>query len=321
MKTTFFKIFAFLLATVSIYSYVGQLVPQFEEYPPAKQVITVSTPPTELAAIGEELLRVKGGCLICHKVTETGNVRGPDLRKAAGQAATRKPGMDAESYLIESLVSPETYLVPGYPKMMPSAIKPPANMNLAEVKAVVAYLQTLGGAEVTVKIVAEDIKAAKASGPVHKGKEAMGAYGCVGCHKIEGQGGEIGPELTKVGAGRTAQELLNKILDPAAWTTPNYPAGIMPAELGKSIPEGERHEIVAYLMGLSGIHYSPTGAESPWSHEGVRLGLVVLLFNLGMLAALVIAARREALAPSLSPGAGEGSVVAPAAPNSNAEVA
>ena len=293
MKTTFFKIFVFLLATVSIYSYVGQLVPQFEEYPPAKKVITVSTPPVELAAIGEELVRVKGGCLICHKVTETGNERGPDLRKAAGQAATRKPGMDAEAYLLEALTQPEVFLVPGYPKMMPSALKPPANMNLAEVKAIIAYLQTVGGAEVTVKIVADDIKAAKAAGPVHKGKEAMGTYGCVGCHKIEGDGGEVGPELTKVGAGRTAEELLKKIVDPTSWTTPNYQAGIMPAEIGKAIPEGERHEIVAYLMGLSGKSYSPTGAESPWSHEGVRLGLVVLIFNLGMLAALAIAGRKS----------------------------
>lgn len=293
MKLTFLKIFAFLLVTVSTYSYVGQLVPQFEEHPPAKRLITVATPPAELAAIGEELLRVKGGCLICHKVTETGNERGPDLRKAAGQAAMRRPGMDAESYLIESMVEPDAFLVPGYPKMMPSAIKPPANMNRAEVKALVAYLQTLGGAEVTVKIAAEDIKAAKASGPVHQGKEAMGKHGCIGCHKVEGEGGEVGPELTKVGAGRTAEELLKKIVEPAVWTTPGYQAGIMPADLGKAIPEGERHEIVAYLMGLSGKTYSATGAESPWSHEGVRLGLVILVFNLGMLAALAIAARRE----------------------------
>lgn len=293
MTATFFKIFAFLLATVSIYSYVGQLVPQFEEYPPAKKLITVATPLAELAAIGEELVRVKGGCLICHKVTETGNVRGPDLRKAAGQAATRKDGMDAQSYLIESMVSPDAFLVPGYPKMMSSVVKPPVNLNLAEVKAIVAYLQSLGGAEISVRIAAADIQAAKAAGPVHQGKEAMGTRGCLGCHKVEGEGGDIGPELSKVGAGRTAQELLNKIVEPSVWTTPNYPAGIMPAELGKAIPEGERHEIVAYLMGLAGKSYSPTGAASPWSHEGLRLGLVILLFNLGMLAALAIAARRE----------------------------
>jgi len=293
MKTTIIKVFLFLLAVVSTYAYVGQLVPQFEEHPPAKKLITVSTPPSELAAIGEELLRTKGGCLICHKVTESGNERGPDLRQAADKAATRKPGLSAEAYLVESLVEPDVFLVPGYPKMMPSAMKPPANLSMAEVKSVVAYLQSLAGAEITVRIVPEDIQAAKAAGPVHRGKELMGTYGCIGCHKVEGEGGEIGPELSKIAGQREPAQILDKIVNPAAWTTPGYPAGIMPADLGKSIPEGDRHEIVAYLAKLSGKQYSATGAASPWSHEGVRLGLVILVFNLAMLAALAIAGRRE----------------------------
>lgn len=292
MKITFLKIFAFLLLVVGTYAYVGQLVPQFEEHPPAKQVITLRTPPQELASIGEELLRTKGGCLICHKVTEAGNVRGPDLRRAAAEAARRKPGMDVEEYLIESIVTPDVFIVPGYPKMMPSALKPPANLNMAEVKAVVAYLQSLGGADITAKVQAADIAAAKAAGPVHRGKELMGQYGCVGCHKIEGEGGELGPELTKAATHRTPDDLMRKIVDPAAWTAAGFQAGIMPADLGKTIPEGDRHEIVAYLAGLSGKSYSATGAASPWSHEGVRLGLVILVFNLGMIAALLIAGRR-----------------------------
>lgn len=293
MKITFLKIFAFLLAVVSTYAYVGQLVPQFEEYPPAKKVITIETPPQELATIGEEILRTKAGCLICHKVTEAGNERGPDLRQAAGKAATRKPGMAAEAYLFESITQPEVFLVPGYPKMMPSALKPPANLNLAEIKSVIAYLQSLGGAEITARVLPEDITAAKASGPVHKGKELMGQYGCVACHKVEGEGGEIGPDLTKVGANRTPEELLNKIVNPAAWTAPGFKPGIMPANFGETIAEGERQEIVAYLVGLSGKSYSATGAASPWSHEGMRLGIIILIFNLGMLAVLAIAARRE----------------------------
>lgn len=289
MKITFLKIFAFLLVVVGTYAYVGQLVPQFEEHPPAKQVITLQTPPQELASIGEELLRTKGGCLICHKVTEAGNERGPDLRHVAGEAAKRKPGMDVEEYLIESIVRPDAFIVPGYPKMMPSALKPPANLNMAEVKAVVAYLQVLGGTDITAKVQAADIAAAKAAGPVHRGKELMGRYGCVGCHKIEGEGGEIGPELTKAAANYAPAELMRKIVDPAAWTTPGFLPGIMPADLGKTIPEGDQHEIVAYLAGLSGKSYSATGATSPWSHEGVRLGLVILVFNLGMIAALLVA--------------------------------
>ncbi len=282
-----------MLAVVGIYAYVGQLVPQFEEHPPAKKVITAQTAPVELAQIGEELLRGKGGCLICHKVTEAGNERGPDLRKAMAAAASRRPGMSAEAYLMESLADPEAFLVPGYPKMMPSALKPPANLSLAEAKAVVAYLQTLGGSEVTVRVREQDLTATKTTSPQHRGKTLAAQYGCLGCHKAEGEGGTVGPDLTQVAAAREPAEILRKIVEPTAWTTPGFQAGIMPAEIGKSIPEGDRHEIVAWLASLSGKTYSPTGAASPWSHEGVRLGLVILFFNAAMLGALVIASRAE----------------------------
>lgn len=294
MARTFIKIFIFMLVVVGIYAYVGQLVPQFEEHPPKKKVITPETGKEELVSIGQEILRGKGGCLICHKDSETGNERGPDLRQAAGKAATRKPGMSAEAYLLESLITPEAYLVPGYPKMMPSALKPPANLTMAEVKAVIAYLQSLGGMEPTLKVTAEDAAANKvASGPVHRGRTLMNHHGCIGCHKVEGEGGEIGPDLTRAATNRPPAELMQKILEPGTWTTPGFPAGIMPASLGKSIPEGDRHEIVAYLAKLSGKEYSATGAASPWSHEGVRLGLVVFVFNVGMLVALAIARRRD----------------------------
>ncbi len=293
MKTTIVKIFLFLLAVVGTYAYVGQLVPQFEEHPPAKVVITPQTPPLELATIGQEVLRNKGGCLICHKDAESGNERGPDLRQAAGKAPTRKPGMSGEAYLIESIVTPDAFIVPGYSKMMPSALKPPANLSMAEVKAVTAYLQSLGGAEISAKVLPEDMAAAKRAGPQHRGKTLAGQYGCIGCHKLEGDGGEIGPDLTKIAASREPADILRKIDDPSAWTTPGFPAGIMPKDFAKTIPEGERSEIVAYLAGLSGKSFSPTGAASPWSHEGMRLGLVILVFNLGMLAALALAGRRK----------------------------
>jgi mono/diheme cytochrome c family protein len=288
----FLRIFLFMLAVVGIYAYVGQLVPQFEEHPPAKKMITAQTAPEELAKIGEELLRGKGGCLVCHKVTEAGNERGPDLRKAAPTAEKRRPGT-AETYLIESLVAPDAHVVEGYPNIMPSALKPPANLSMAEVKAVVAYLQALGGSEVTARVSQEDVASARPAVAEHRGKTLAVQYGCLGCHKAEGEGGTVGPDITRAAATREPAELLRKIVEPSAWTTPGYQPGVMPAEIGRAIPEGDRHEIVAWLATLAGKSYSPTGAASPWSHEGVRLGLVILFFNAAMLIALALAARRE----------------------------
>ncbi|MBI5718749.1 MAG: cytochrome c [Burkholderiales bacterium] len=291
--STFFKVFAFVVATVSVYAYVGQLVPQFEEHPPKKKVITADTPSDELVASGQELLRGKGGCLVCHKDQEQGNVRGPDLRQAAAKAATRKPGTGAEAYLIESLLEPEAYLVEGYPKMMPPSMRPPANLSMAEVKAVVAYLQSLGGAEVTVKVLAADVAVERAAaGPVHRGKALMTEQGCLGCHKLEGAGGVIGPDLSAVAARIEPARIAQKIADPALWTSPGFQAGLMPAR--PDLAEGDRQEIAAYLAGLAGKTYSPTGATSPWSHEGVRLGIVIAVFNIAMLLVLAWARRREA---------------------------
>lgn len=294
MRAIVGRIALFVLAVVAIYAYVGQLLPQFEEHPPAKKVITAAMPAAELATIGEELVRVKGGCLVCHKVAERGNERGPDLRQAAAKAASRKPGMAAEAYLIESLVDPNVFLVPGYPKMMPPAMKPPANLSMAEIKAVVAYLQVLAGAEVSVRIVPEDIAPAETKGTVHKGRQLAEQHGCTGCHKIDGEGGEVGPDLSRVAATREPAEILAKIRNPALWTTPGFEAGVMPADQAKTIPEGQLHEIVAHLAQLSGKSYSPTGAASPWSHEGVRLGIVILVFNLGLLAVVAAVGRRSA---------------------------
>jgi len=289
---TFLKIFLFVLAVVGVYAYVGQLVPQFEEHPPKVNTITVETDREELMAIGQELLRGKGGCLICHKDSEAGNTRGPDLRQSAAAAASRKPGMDAEAYLLESLREPGVFLVPGYPNMMPSALKPPANLTPAEVKAVVAYLQFLGGSEPTAAVTAEDLEQSKrAVKGVHRGRALMDQHACTACHKVEGEGGETGPDLTQAGGRFEPDAILRKLVDPAAWTTPGFEADIMPSFA--ETPEGELQEIVTYLTGLAGKSYSPTGAASPWSHEGVRLGLIVFVANGLMLAALAWARRRE----------------------------
>lgn len=292
MGWTLTKISVFVLLVVSAYAYLGQLIPQFEEHPPAKRIITADTSAEELASIGRELLRGKGGCLVCHKDTETGNERGPDLRRALARAATRKPDTGADAYLLESLTAPDAFVVTDFPNIMPSALKPPANLTLAEVKAVVSYLQVLGGGEVTMRIGPDDVAVgnSKLQG-MHRGRVLMDENACTGCHLVGGEGGTIGPDLTRVAAARKPEELLHKMIDPAAWTTKGFEAGKMPSF--EHLPEGERHEIVAYLVGLVGGSYSPTGSASPWSHEGVRLGLVILVFNLGMGAALIAARRWE----------------------------
>ncbi len=112
MRGVFLRILGFVILIDLFYMGIGQFyLTQSEEHPPPKLSITVETDIDTLVGMGETLLKAKGGCLLCHKITELGNTRGPDLRGVGGRAGARKPGMSAEAYLTESLVDPGAYVV------------------------------------------------------------------------------------------------------------------------------------------------------------------------------------------------------------------
>ena len=100
MRDVFLRILAFVILIDVFYMSIGRwYLTQAEEHPPAELTITVETDVDTLVGMGETLLKGKGGCLLCHKITDQGNNRGPDLRGVGGRAAARKPGMSAEAYL------------------------------------------------------------------------------------------------------------------------------------------------------------------------------------------------------------------------------
>ena len=47
-------------------------------------------------------------------------------------------------------------------------------------------------------------------------------FGCAKCHRYEGRGGIIGPDLTGVSAAKTREQILNSILDPSLERSPDY---------------------------------------------------------------------------------------------------
>jgi ubiquinol-cytochrome c reductase cytochrome b subunit len=64
------------------------------------------------------------------------------------------------------------------------------------------------------------------SGSVNRGAQLFNTLGCIGCHKIEGRGGAVGPKLTPQRLrGKSGQWLITQIRDPRA----HNPATIMPA--------------------------------------------------------------------------------------------
>ena len=304
MRAVFLRILGFVILITSFYGGIGQLwLTQSEEHPPPELQITQETDTDTLVGMGETLLKTKGGCLLCHKITEQGNTRGPDLRGVGGRAASRRPGQSAEVYLTESLVDPGAYVVAefatgGGASIMPAADKPPAEMSPTELKALVAYLQSLGG-EITVEITAEDVQAAEARkkkpkssiASSHPGAALLTSKGCVACHDVTGTKRLVGPPLTGVAERLSAAEIRQSIVEPDAVVAEGFLPGLMLQDFAETLTPEELDQLVSHLSGEVSL------AER-LSHPAVHLAVLILLFNAGVFSAMRMApALDQATAP------------------------
>src|ERR1700751_2069962 len=127
-------------------------------------------------------------CAVCHGATGTGG-RGPGLNKPQ---LVKAPDEAALKKLITDGSEPE---MPGAWMLSPR-----------EVSNVAAYVRSLG--QVPPEHVAGD--------PV-RGAVVYRSNGCSNCHIIAGEGTGFGPELTAIGARRSAAHLRESLLKPAAF--------------------------------------------------------------------------------------------------------
>ncbi len=98
-----------------------------------------------------------------------------------------------------------------------------------------------------------------ASGNVQKGRELYQSTGCAACHKINGQGGAAGPDLSNEGnKGRSAAWLVTQIRNPKA----NDPASVMPPY--PALSREQLENLAAYLLSLR------SGAEKPAATTGTE---------------------------------------------------
>jgi mono/diheme cytochrome c family protein len=84
-----------------------------------------------------------GGCNACHTIQGVSSATvGPDLTHIGSVAATRKPGMSAEDYIRESIVSPNAFIVPGFqPDIMPLDFG--TRLTQQQINDLVTYLASL----------------------------------------------------------------------------------------------------------------------------------------------------------------------------------
>jgi mono/diheme cytochrome c family protein len=256
------KVGAFALVVMGGYSYFANSIPQIESKPPQELSLEGgNVTPAQLVKAGEEIFKTKGTCEICHRIGQPGT-RAPDLAGIGARAATRKPGMSAKQYLIESLLQPNAYVLAGFPPIMPAVDKAPISLNRSEVWALTAFLESLGS---TVDVTLNDIPASvgaggdaapaevKVPGDPKAGKTVfLGKGGCLACHKAgDIPGTPVGPDLSQIAKIQTPDYIMRKIIDPAgAGTVAGYPKGVMPPLFGQSLTAKEYVDLVAFLLTL-----------------------------------------------------------------------
>ena len=78
-----------------------------------------------------------------------------------------------------------------------------------------------------------------------RGRAVFEESGCIGCHKLHGVGGVVGPELDRVGASRSAEWLLKHFKNPAAVT----PGSAMPPI---KATDADLNALTLYVLSFTG---------------------------------------------------------------------
>ncbi len=276
---TFLKVFAFNVAIIAFFLYVGNSIPQLRQDPPRELVLAADAPVEDFVAAGESLFKVS--CEMCHKIGKTGD-RCPDLAGVGARAEARIKeatykgrATSGAEYLVESLHEPTVYVVEGYQPIMPALGRQFSDMEMV---AMVAFLQSQGG-EVTVDgktrfatwrgegggaAPAAAASAASVPGGVSTpgpagatGVELTQQWGCVACHKFDGPEQLLGPSLWDIGARKEVQYIREAVLEPDAVVVTGFQAGLMKGTLDgngfyQKVSLQDLNTLVHYLASLKG---------------------------------------------------------------------
>jgi cytochrome c551/c552 len=96
---------------------------------------------------GEELFNAtvlgnRAGCVTCHSLEPDVRLVGPSMAGIGSRAANTVDGMDAETYLRQSIVEPNAHLVDGFDDdVMPGDYV--LNLTDAQIDALVDYMEGL----------------------------------------------------------------------------------------------------------------------------------------------------------------------------------
>jgi len=245
------RVFVFMLVVLAAYLWVGQAITAMTGGERKAASVVEVTPEG-----GEAIFWGKGRCFTCHSLGGEGSaVRCPNLGQfgekfplAIGARAEQRAKERSDEtgthysstdYLVESLARPDAYLVEGYKNEMAIVYAPPISLNLTEIKAVIAYLQSQGGdldlegienpGELAQTYYARIAAASAAGGGDPGNGEEMFVDTCSDCHTIQGEGGEVGPDLSSIG-NKGLKFISESILRPARKITKGYETWVVVTE-------------------------------------------------------------------------------------------
>ena len=108
---------------------------------------------------------------------------------------------------------------------IPGTAMPPAAFKPEQVVQIVAYLRAFPTSRAGPAV----------SGDAVKGKQVFDSKGCFDCHRVNGRGSRVGPDLSDVGELRRPVEIEQSLLDPGAVILPQNRIVTIATRDGKSI--------------------------------------------------------------------------------------
>ncbi|MBI4051974.1 MAG: c-type cytochrome [Elusimicrobia bacterium] len=170
-------------------------------------------------------------CAYCHKIAGKGGSIGPELDKVVGE--------ETEEWLIGHLRDPR-----------PGSDMPKLNLLEDEIQALAAYMKSLAG------------------GPFTGEAPKLFAANCTACHRIGGEGGDVGPDLSLIGSARDKAYIKKYILDPSQLNS----SSTMPGYKGQ-LTDTQIEDIARYITAqkYTGSPLTSVAEKNPVVFTGRRL--------------------------------------------------
>ena len=167
-------------------------------------------------ALGSTSVLFHRACAVCHGREGHGG-RGPDL--VSGRWSHGSTDADLARVIAKGVAGSD---MPGFG----------GRFNEEQIAKLVAYVRSLSSG-------AEDVRV---TGNAERGREVYWGKGaCASCHMVAGQGGTLGPDLTRIGSQRSPASLKESIVSPSANIATGY-QGVRVAEVGRTITGIRKNE-------------------------------------------------------------------------------